>query len=93
MVVTTATVIWVLARALTYTPSFWVCLYSLWLVVVYATQVAVINGLKPFPWISTQFFRALIVPDFAPSWQLVALWVLMFCVAPLAHLISLLNGI
>lgn len=90
MVVTAATVTWILARALTQTPNFWVCLYSVWLIVLFATQVVLIKGLKPFPSINSQFFRDLIAPDFATALQLSALWVPILCI-PLAPLLESLT--
>jgi len=95
LMVTVATVLWVVARALNYTPTFWVYLYSLWLIVLFATQVVIIKGLKPLAWINLNFFRELIAPDFAVSWEfagirrfatLAVLWGLMISVGPLAQL-------
>lgn len=100
LMVTVATVVWVIARALNYTPTFWVYLYSVWLIMLFATQVVIIKGLKPLAWINTKFFRELIAPDFAISWEftgirrfatLTALWGLMLCVGPLAELAATLT--
>jgi len=95
LMVTGTTVLWVVARALNYTPTFWVYLYSLWLIALFAAQVVMIKGLKPLAWINPNFFRELIAPDFAISWEfagirrfatVAVLWVLMISVGPLAQL-------
>jgi len=72
-----------------------VYLYSLWLIALFAAQVVMIKGLKPLAWINPNFFRELIAPDFAISWEfagirrfatVAVLWVLMISVGPLAQL-------
>ena len=83
------------AHALNYTPTLWVYLYSIWLIALFATQVVISKGLKPLAWINGDFFRELVVPDFAICEEfagfrrfatVVVLWGLMISVGPLVQL-------
>ena len=89
--VSAATVVWVSARALAYGFSFWAYLYSFCLLLVFAGEVVIITDAK-FPWISAQFLRQLIAPDFAIEWQvaatLSAVWGLILGLGPMAHIVG-----
>ncbi len=106
VVVSAATVVWVSAHALAYGFTFWFYLYSLWLLVLFMAQVAIIKDLKPYRRIAGRSFREifqeLIAPDFAISWQftgirrfatLSAVWGLILCLGPLAQLAASLGNL
>jgi len=71
--------IWMLAHDLTYGATLWFYLYSVWLLMIFIGQLAIIQNLKPFSWFSFLSFRQLIWPIFDISHQIAginqsALW-------------------
>jgi hypothetical protein len=104
MVVSAATAIWVVGDTLAKGFTFWSYLYSVWLVLIYAAQVIIIKNLRLHPKLNKRtfrnFFRELIVPDFAVSWQftgirrfatLLTVWGLIISPGPLAQLAAAIN--
>ena len=93
--VTLATLIWLMARYLTYihTPTLWAYLYSSWLIVLFITEVLIFRRSRPG--FHAGFFRALIAPDFLfaqfsgvrRALAISALWgLIIICPQPLAQL-------
>lgn len=100
VVVSAATVVWVLAHALAYGFTFWAYLYSFCLLVLFTAQVIIVKGVKPYPRISARFLREMIAPDFAISWPvsgvgrfatLTAIWGPILSLGPLAQFVGALG--
>lgn len=101
--ISVATAFWVVGDTLAKGFTFWSYLYSVCLVLIYATQVIIIRNLRLLPRHDEgepqNFFRELI---FGVCWQLpksrrfatvTVVWGLMLCHAPLSQLVALINNL
>lgn len=97
--VSVATAIWVAGRTLATGFTFWAYLYSVWLLLLFAFQAAIIGGVFPIARFNGRFLRELIASNFRISWEatrarrvatLSAVWALALCVGPVAQLTAFL---